>query len=208
MAHGRIAAIIFDLDGVLRFWNDSRTARIELAHGLKPGAIEAAAFESEILEKVVTGQITRATWVAQVGVNLGAARAVQEWAARGASVNHEVHQLLQELRKSGIRVALLTNGTDELAIELSDLGLDEEFDAIFNSAELHVAKPSEAVYRSILQSLGLNSTEVAYIDDSPANVYAASLCGIEVHLYDGVPVLKRWLAELAEKQRIPKGGRP
>ena len=54
-----IRAVLFDLDGVVRHFDPENVARIERAHELEPGSIEAIAFAADHLEPVTNGKISR-----------------------------------------------------------------------------------------------------------------------------------------------------
>ncbi|MGW4206658.1 HAD-IA family hydrolase [Lentzea sp. NPDC004789] len=74
-------------------------------------------------------------------------------------------------------VALLSNA------DLARLDLDAEFDAIFNSARLGVAKPDPEIFRRVLAELG-HPTAV-FCDDTEENVAAARAAGLDgVHVPD------------------------
>ena len=82
---------------------------------------------------------------------------------------------------------VLTNGTDRVPEELAALGLEdvvgEDARFLLNTADLGVAKPEPEVYdrarERISQVLGeeIPPERIAFLDDSPGHVEAASACG-------------------------------
>ena len=137
-----IECTLFDLDGVIRHFDDDARARVEQRHGLADGALARAAMEPELLDRLVTGRLTRAAWSAEVGRRVGSAEAGAAFIADIGTPDPPALDLLDELRASGYTVAILTNGTDTIPAELEALGIDQHVDAVFNSAEIGVAKPS------------------------------------------------------------------
>jgi putative hydrolase of the HAD superfamily len=106
-------------------------------------------------------------------------------AARSAScgeVNDAVLAVVREVRRRA-PVGLLTNGTSRLHRDLATLGIVEEFDVIFNSADLGVAKPDVAVFETVSSRLGLVPPRVFFADDSPAHVDGARRAGFRTSLF-------------------------
>ena len=68
---GLIDVLLLDLDGVVRHYDPSATEAIERKCGLPPGKLHETAFEPRLLQSVVTGGITRATWVDRVAATVG-----------------------------------------------------------------------------------------------------------------------------------------
>ena len=203
-----VDAALFDLDGVVRRfprdaeWHDE---------------VGAVAFVPGLLDQVVTGKITDEEWRAEVLRRLGqsGAAAVAAWSASSGEVNDAVLALVREVR-SRTRVGLLTNGTSRLAADLDRLGIADEFDVIFNSCELGVAKPDLAIYELVCAKLGLEPASVFFVDDSPGHVDAARDAGLQAVLFvDAVlladelrdaGVLERTLRRLSSPARAPRAG--
>ncbi|SDE23343.1 putative hydrolase of the HAD superfamily [Blastococcus fimeti] len=179
-------ALIIDLDGVLRHWVGQRTAEIEQRHDLPAGSLTAVAFASERLVPAVTGRVTDAAWRADVADELtrrhgvDGAAAVREWSAPVGEVDPDVLRLVRAQRRVR-RVALLSNATDRLRSDLRALSLADEFDAVFTSAELGVAKPDPAVFARVCTALGVAPEACLFVDDSAANVAAAAEVGLQAH---------------------------
>ncbi|MFI6097343.1 HAD-IA family hydrolase [Lentzea sp. NPDC051213] len=152
--------LLLDLDGVLR------------AFPPVPPEIAEVAFEPSLLRRAVTGEITDEQWRHEVG----------GWSASPGEVITEALALVRTARRQCF-VALVSNATTRLEADLAVLGLDAEFDAIFNSARLGVAKPDPEIFRRVLDELG-HSTAV-FCDDTEENVTAARAAGLDgVHVPD------------------------
>lgn len=185
-----IRAVLFDLDGVVRHFDADFTADIEARHGLSPGAVLDAAFEPDLLAQVTTGMISRRTWVELVGATLGSVAAAEEWGRQPSVVDAEVLAIADALRATGIRTAILTNGTDTIPAEAEMLGLTAHFDAIFNSAEIGWAKPDIRAFQHVLDALGLAGAEVFFTDDSVSKLAGAEELGMPVHRFTSADALR------------------
>ena len=165
---------LFDLDGVLRRFADSDAW----------SGIWSVAFDPGLLEAVVTGKITDEEWRAEVLRRLGpdSADEVAAWSASCGEVNDAVLALVRAVRRRA-PVGLLTNGTSRLTRDLATLGIVEEFDVIFNSAELGVAKPDVVVYEMVSSHLDIVPARVFFADDSPAHVDGARRAGFRSSLF-------------------------
>ncbi|MBM7859500.1 HAD-IA family hydrolase [Lentzea nigeriaca] len=153
--------LLLDLDGVVRGFPPL------------PAEIAEVAFEPSLLRRAVTGEITDEQWRQEVG---------RGWEASPGEVISEALALVRAARKQCF-VALLSNATTRLEADLARLGLDAEFDAIFNSARLGVAKPDPAIFRRVLAELGYETA--VFCDDSAENAQAASEAGLDgVHVPD------------------------
>lgn len=185
-----IRAVLFDLDGVLRHFDPRHVTAIEQRHGLEVGEIHAAAFSASLLEAVTTGRITRAAWVTRVGEIIARPAAATEWGAHPSVADEEMLTLVDELRARGIRTAILTNGTDTIAAELRELGIDRRVDAVFNSAEIGFAKPDVRAFLHVLEALELEAREVFFTDDSASKLVGARALGMLVHHFTGIGGLR------------------
>lgn len=61
--------------------------------------------------------------------------------------------------------------------------LEKTFKHLFLSHEMKMLKPSEEIYRATISGTGLPAEELLFIDDSHANIVAASACGMNVLEY-------------------------
>jgi putative hydrolase of the HAD superfamily len=189
------AAILVDLDGVLRLWDESVTPTIELAAGLAEGIIERVAFAPGRLRAVTTGAASKQSWLSDVAASVGVEYAVRRWAERATWIEPGVLELLWRLADV-VPAVLATNGTDELGQELKSMGVDDEFAALFtqtfNSAEMGVAKPDPEFYRHVLRVLDACPESVLYVDDREENVAVACSLGIRCHHYRSLAEFADW----------------
>jgi putative hydrolase of the HAD superfamily len=183
-----VAAVIFDLDGVLRRFDAVAQARAERLVGLPEGTISRVAFSTEHVDAAVRGHISDEQWQAAVVASLSelvperaAREAVRSWFNTG-SVDVEVLTLIQTVRRR-CPVLLLTNGTSRLERDLEIMGLASEFDEIISSHRTGFTKPDPRSYASadeaVCRLLGghVAAGSVLFVDDTPAHVQGARAHG-------------------------------
>ncbi|NUR69762.1 MAG: HAD-IA family hydrolase [Hamadaea sp.] len=187
-------ALLLDLDGVLRHYDGAIDAVIEDRHFLEPGAIFRTAMEPARYKTLVTGGWTRAEWLADVGATLGLTSAeVDELAAYRGYVDREVLEFVREVRAAGVPVGLCTNAPRDLADDLAQLGIAEDFDAVANSSDVRYAKPQPEYYRAACVLVRTVPRYCLFVDDSMRNVEGARRVGIAAFRWSGhgdIPYLK------------------
>ena len=187
-------AAVFDLDGVIRHFDPSRTIQIAEEHGLSVDDLVKAAFEPSRLRRLTVGDLTRAQWVEEVGRTLSAPAAADAWLTGNIGIiDDAVIEVIEELRASGVPVAILTNGTDTIEQELATLGVLDRFDLIVSTWHLGVAKPDPRAYAHVCSQLRVAPSEAFFTDDRQENVDAALALGMEAHQFRGVAGLRRAL---------------
>ena len=191
-----IDVVLLDLDGVVRLFDLDDTVAVETRHGLAPMTLIGAAFDEAALHALARGRMTKRAWLDGVRERSGApTEAVEEWAAQPVTVDDDVVALAQEVRETGRRVVLLTNGTDESRAEVEALGLMDSFDGLLVSAEIGEAKPDRALFDIVAAELGTNHDRMLLVDDSRANVDGAVAAGLDGHLHTDAASLRAALAE-------------
>jgi putative hydrolase of the HAD superfamily len=180
-----IRAVLCDFDGVIRRWSANDIERIETAFSLPLGAVAEAAFSRELLHEATTGAISDEEWreriagvlVAQHGN--GAHAAVAAWSRLSGSLDHEMLQLLREVRTTA-SVVLVTNATTRLDRDLEALAVGDAFDAIANSSALGVVKPQAEIFERAAASVGGALADCVVIDDQPGHLRAAHDAGASI----------------------------
>lgn len=94
--------------------------------------------------------------------------------------------LMREVRRDGIRTALLTNNVKEWEPKWrSMLPVDELFETVIDSAFVGCRKPDPRIYQLTLERVQLEPEQCIFIDDMEINVDAANELGIHgVHFRD------------------------
>lgn len=90
----------------------------------------------------------------------------------------ETAEILDRLAASGLRLAILSNGTPAmLAAAVEAAGLGEMFEAVISVEEVGVYKPAPAVYRRAVDRLGIAPGEIAFVSGNAWDIHAASAFG-------------------------------
>jgi putative hydrolase of the HAD superfamily len=193
--------VVFDLDGVVRHWNDDLLDEVETAFGLPPRTIMEVAFGSELGRLAITGVLPYREWMDAIRSRVVAAHgagctgALDEWEANVGVVDAQMLGVLRDVRRHAT-VALLSNGTTRLRRDLHVLDLLDEFDVVFNTAELGVAKPDPVVFRTVLDTLGVSPDAAVFVDDMPGNVAGAASVGMAAHRHTAPATTAAFLRDL------------
>ncbi len=90
----------------------------------------------------------------------------------------EVGAVLRQLRATGLRLAILSNGTPEwLESAVGSAGLAAYFDAIWSVEEVGIFKPDARVYRMATQGLSLSPADIAFVSSNPWDAAGAAVNG-------------------------------
>lgn len=93
------------------------------------------------------------------------------------SLNMDILELVDTLRRNGYKVGMLSNNIKEKATDLRAIGLDTHFDVFHISAETGFVKPEPAAFEHFSQELGVQLSELVFIDDSQKSLSTAVVCG-------------------------------
>ena len=101
-------------------------------------------------------------------------------------IDAEVPQVLDELKRQGLLVAVISNTEDGRLIDsLNASGIADSFDLLIDSHLVGLRKPDPAIFRFALERLGLEAHEAAYVGDSYAHdALAARAVGLRGILLD------------------------
>lgn len=176
-------AVIFDYGGVLvktmdytprHSWDD----RLKLARG----SVEQVAHGSESWRLAQSGRIPLAEYWADVARQLGlddgdGARFAADFYS-GDQPDAALLAYIQELRRRGHTIALLSNASPALRGELEAFGMTDLFDVIVPSCEIGVMKPDARAYQAVLDRIQRPADEAVFVDDRADNVEAARALGM------------------------------
>ena len=97
----------------------------------------------------------------------------------------------------GTPLALLSNAGPDYGSYFRHGPLGDFFTACYVSGELGLLKPHPAIYRHVLDDLGITPAEAIFIDNREANVAGAEALGITGHVFTDADRLRAFLAGLA-----------
>lgn len=104
--------------------------------------------------------------------------------------------LLQDCHASGITVAILSNAPHAMQRAIEDSDWRRSVDHVFVSASMGVMKPSHEIYAAVTAALGLEGSEMAFVDDKQENVDGAHAAGWSTHLWKDDADTRSWLVGL------------
>ena len=192
---------IFDLGGVLLDIRMKNAYERFVALGLPPAELEPGGSAYKLMEDYQLGFITSAEFCQQIAskcaTNVFARCAAgtttprdieDAWNSICLSVADRKLQALCKLRKmEGVASVSLLSNTNELHWECccqnwfnaNGNKLEDFFDKIFLSQELHLQKPDPEIFKTAIRELGASPAETIFLDDSPVNTAAAAACGLQ-----------------------------
>lgn len=95
-------------------------------------------------------------------------------------------RLLHELRSAGLRVGVLTNGTQEQQLDkLKAIGLIDSLDVVCTSERIGAHKPALNAFRAFADELGVSAEECLFVgDNAEHDVAGARAAGMRALLID------------------------
>jgi putative hydrolase of the HAD superfamily len=178
-----IRAAIFDLGGVVI--DIDLTAiprRLAELTGASAGTIEAILRQGDY-DRLDSGRMDTAEFhrwfVERLGHPIPLADFEDGWNALYRGLIPGIDRLLPDLA-GRLRLVALTNTNDSHARRWRPLyaPILSHFERLFLSCEIGVCKPDPAAFQHVLAYLQLPAADVAFIDDTPANVEAARQLGL------------------------------
>lgn len=93
----------------------------------------------------------------------------------------DVPEMLAALKKSGRKLAILSNGAPAmLASAVSNAKLESTLDAVLSVEEVGVYKPDSRVYQLAVSRFGLHPGEICFVSSNAWDAYAAKAFGMRV----------------------------
>ena len=192
---------IFDLGGVLLDIRMKNAYERFVALGLPPAELEPGGSVYKLMEDYQLGYVTTAEFCQQIAskctANVFARCAAapttphdieEAWNSICLGVADRKLQALRKLRKTeGVASVSLLSNTNELHWEYccqnwfnaNGNKLEDFFDKIFLSQELHLQKPDPEIFKTAIRELRASPAETIFLDDSPVNTAAAAACGLQ-----------------------------
>lgn len=89
-----------------------------------------------------------------------------------------IPDLLQALKKRGVKLALVSNKAHEFAVEMIERYFPKTFDAVFGSVEGFPKKPDPYWVLRALETLAVQPDETFYVGDSGVDMQTAHRAGL------------------------------
>lgn len=94
-------------------------------------------------------------------------------------------ELSRELRRAGVKVAVISNSEGHLAELIEELGWSDAFDVVIDSGRIHIDKPDPRIFQHACQALGVSLGELLHVGDSwEADVQGALDAGAHAVWFD------------------------
>ena len=195
-----VDALIVDLDGVIRHWDMAHFEETARSFGIEREVFADIAFRKELIDAGMIGSITFEEWAEEIGRiaaerhGCDAAAVASAFRSLRWSVDWDVVDLLREVRStSQTTVALFSNASTKLERDLESVSLHLEFDVVFNSARLGLAKPDPEAFRLVARRLGVAPDRCLFVDDTVPNVEGARQANMHAEAFVGVAPLRSLL---------------
>jgi transcription antitermination factor NusB len=198
-----VEVVVFDMDGVIRHWVGETIRAFEERHGLDAGAVAAVAFSQPLYDEAMVGTHTAEGWATEIGRLLAEAHdglepddGRQMWLDTDWRVDDAVVDIARQVREAGQRIAVFSNATTKLEVDMEAMGIGELFHDVCNSSRLGLSKPDVAAYQRVADELGVAPERLLFIDDRPENVVGALDAGwhaVQMRDADGIAAVLRRL---------------
>jgi putative hydrolase of the HAD superfamily len=189
-----IAAVVFDIGGVVQDSPLHAIARYERAHGIEADAINrvvVAAGEAGAWARLERGELTMQTFYAPFEADCRArgltvdGRELMAKIAEASVPRPRMLEAIRRIRAGGLRVAALTNNWvadtprhGPVGAETARSRLDPHFDVFVESTVVGLRKPDPRIYVLVCEKLGLEPPRVAFLDDIGRNLKPARELGM------------------------------
>jgi putative hydrolase of the HAD superfamily len=189
-----IAAVVFDIGGVVQDSPLHAIARYERAQGIEADAINrvvVAAGEAGAWARLERGELTMQTFYAPFEADCRArgltvdGRELMAKIAEASVPRPRMLEAIRRIRAGGLRVAALTNNWvadtprhGPHGAETARSRLDPHFDVFVESAVVGLRKPDPRIYALVCEKLGLEPSRVAFLDDIGRNLKPARELGM------------------------------
>lgn len=189
-----IKNIVFDLGGVLVDLDIERCRAAFRSLGMDAvAALIQPYYPVEVLGRLEKGDIPFHEACDQMRHIAGTASVSDEqiaWAYGEFLTGVPVGKLrmIDRLRQRGLRTYVLSNNNPASMVFIRRMftsdgrTMEDYFDKIYLSYEMHLLKPSEEIFRRMIADSGMTPEETLFIDDGAKNVDAAHALGFAVYM--------------------------
>lgn len=111
-------------------------------------------------------------------------------------VDQDMLALVDDLRQKGYKTGLLSNTTADNGRKMRALGVDKHFDVFHISAETKLMKPKPEAFKYLAEALGVQPSEMVFIDDAEKSLSTTEEVGFMPILYTNLEGVKAKLVQL------------
>ncbi len=179
-------AALFDMDGVLNQYPDMFSRVYAEREGIDPKPIER--FFKLHWQDVLEGNLDLKQLLVEHSdawhLKGNPQQLLDDWFMTEDAMNKDLLEVVQELRRRGIKCYLATNNEPYRVLYARDHMFKDKLDGIFSSSNLGVMKPDRNFFERALKRLNLQPAEVAFFDDNPGHVEVAKSLGMAAYVYE------------------------
>jgi epoxide hydrolase-like predicted phosphatase len=92
-------------------------------------------------------------------------------------INAGLIEIIKNLKKKNYKIALLSNNGITLRKRLKDQNIVDLFNEVIISAEVGYQKPQPEIFEVLFKALGVDSSEVIFVDDAKKSLEGAESIG-------------------------------
>ena len=196
-----LTTVVFDLGGVLIDWD--------------PRHLYRQLFDDPDEMESFLAEVTTAEWNGQQDAGRPWAEAIEllvaehperrelieafhsRWPEMLAGEIQGTVDVLADLRAAGVRLVALSNWSAEMfPVALERFDFLAWFEGIVISGEVGVNKPDRRIFEHLIQQLGIEADSALFVDDSPANIGAATDLGFRAIQFSDATALRLALVRL------------
>jgi putative hydrolase of the HAD superfamily len=197
----KLKAVIFDADGMVITNTTRFSDRFSQEFGVNyadmlpffEGEFKQCLIGKADLKVVIQPYLAKWNW------NKSAEELLEYWFASEHSIDKQVTDFVQQLRKQEIACYLGTN-QEKYRTEYmkTEMGFSEVFNGIFSSADIGHKKPHAEFFEYIFKKLSpIEKEEVWFWDDTKENVEGAKKFGFNAELYTDFSSFKNKMNSLS-----------
>lgn len=176
-----IKAVLFDFGGVLTESGRSGFIGDTVAelYGLQPERVDITREHADLRRGVGTADEFFAKLNKKYGGHITKEMFIEK-TSESYSPSPEVYKLAESLRAHGVRTGILSNIFAMNADVLRAQGSYDGFDPIILSCDVGYAKPDQEFYDIAVKRLGVEPSEILFIDDQQKCLTPARAMGMKV----------------------------
>jgi glucose-1-phosphatase len=184
-----IKAVIWDIGGVIMRTED-QAPRAELADelGVTRAYLNELVFEGEQGTQAQKGEINRKELWDYVRSELklapGEYSDLNERFFGGDVLDTELVDFIRSL-KPRFKIGIISNAWSQIEESLVEWGINDAFEVVVGSGDVGIMKPDPRIFQIALERLGVESSEVVFVDDFIQNVRGAQALGIAAIHFQG-----------------------
>lgn len=196
--------VLFDLDGVLLTPAENFSRAYARQLSLNPGTFTS--FFRGDFEKALVGRADLKVLIKKHSDiwhwSDEPEKLLDLWFTAEHVVNKPAFKLVKELRRSGTLCFIASNQERYRATYIANQIFPNQFDGMFFSSDIGYKKPDIKFFQKVISNLqnnypGVQTADMAFVDDSSENIDSAKLAGMHGHVYSSASSLDNFLKRLS-----------